>query len=276
MSVGPKDAPGVVQLQIDNTACAVNSTIGHRLYARAFIREMEGELESRPTEARAEELRKAVVALSTRCASSHLRPASCSFACSFGVTSSLTTFVAYEKHGEEEKEIAPLIRNKRLPPKQPKEVPAAAAPAAAIAAEERKIETLGEKKERPPKREKPAAKPSATKLADGAHVPAPAPAAVGKAPAHDGAHGHAVGQQPRQGQLQSQSQNQSQQQQQRQQRRDAPRTQEHEASTLFRSLSKLQNQYCFLIALLSYLTLAQLWCMGYQSQPGGCDLHRFE
>lgn len=67
LSIGPKDAPGLVVMQLDNNAHVVNSTIGHRLYARAYIREMESELETRPSEARVEELRKSIVALSTRC-----------------------------------------------------------------------------------------------------------------------------------------------------------------------------------------------------------------
>lgn len=151
----------------------------------------------------------------------------------FGVASNYTQFVTYEKVAAEEKEIAPLAR-KRLPlikpAKEPSSpVPAAAAPRPATPETEKKAEgALGDKKERLPKREKPAAKPSAKP--DGAATGAPAAAAKPAAAAPTDAQ---RGQPPVR----------QQGGQQHQQRRDAPKTQEHEATTLFRSVSRLQNKY---------------------------------
>lgn len=153
----------------------------------------------------------------------------------FGVASNYTQFVTYEKVAAEEKEIAPLAR-KRLPlikpAKEPSSpVPAAAAPRPATPETEKKAEgALGDKKERLPKREKPAAKPSA-KPDGGAPAATGAPAAA--KPAAAAPTDAQRGQQPVR----------QQGGQQHQQRRDAPKTQEHEATTLFRSVSRLQNKY---------------------------------
>lgn len=72
VSVGSKDAPGTVQLQIDASARNFKASVGHSLYSRAHIRELESELETRPAEARADELRKSIVGISTKCVLSAL------------------------------------------------------------------------------------------------------------------------------------------------------------------------------------------------------------
>ena len=167
----------------------------------------------------------------------------------FGVASNFTQFVTYEKAGEEEKEIAPLAR-KRLPPVKPPKEPAAAVPAAASGLQpstpevEKKSDgnVVGEKKERPPKREKPAAKHGAKPVDGPATAPASVPAAAAPAkPAAavaDAAHGHG---QQQAGQRPPRPDHPGRQQQQRPPR-DAPKTQELEATTLFRSISRMQNK----------------------------------